>query len=63
MISESIMPQTDGFLKQRQVLRNVLEIDFAAHNISVKSYSGAIVLFDFEAAFQSLAHDMIWDTL
>ena len=52
-----------GFLKQRQMLRNVLDINFAAHKVSVRSRSGAIVLFDFKAAFPSLSHDMIWDTL
>ena len=52
-----------GFLKQRQMLRNVLEVDLAAQKISVKSRSGAIMLFDFRAAFPSLSHDMTWDTL
>jgi hypothetical protein len=45
------------------MLRNVLEIDAAAHKISVRSRAGAILLFDFTAAFPSLAHEMIWDTL
>jgi hypothetical protein len=52
-----------GFLKKRQLLRNVLEIDFAAHKVSIRSRSGAIILFDFKAAFPSLSHDMLWDTL
>ena len=52
-----------GFIKHRQMLRNVLEVDFAARKISVQSRSGAILLFDFSAAFPSLAHDMLWDTL
>jgi hypothetical protein len=45
------------------MLRNVLDIDLAAQKISIRSRSGAILLFDFTAAFPSLAHDMIWDTL
>ena len=52
-----------GFLKKRQLLRNVLDIDFAAHKVSIRSRSGAIILFDFKAAFPSLSHDMLWDTL
>jgi hypothetical protein len=45
------------------MLRNVLDIDFAAQQVSVRSKSGAMLLFDFTAAFPSLSHDMIWDTL
>lgn len=52
-----------GFLKDRKMLRNVLEIDAAAQKISFLSRSGAILLFDFAAAFPSLSHDMIWDTM
>ena len=52
-----------GFLKGRQMLRNVLEVDFASHKISIRSRSGAMILFDFKAAFPSLAHEMIWDVL
>ena len=52
-----------GFLKGRQMLRNVLIIDMAAQKISVRSKSGAILLFDFAAAFPSLSHDMMWDVL
>ena len=52
-----------GFLGGRQMLRNVLDIDFAAHKISVRSSSGAILLFDFAAAFPSMSHDFMWDVL
>jgi hypothetical protein len=44
------------------MLTNVLDIDWAAHQISLKSRAGAI-LFDFSAAFPSLSHDMLWDAL
>ena len=52
-----------GFLKGRHLLRNVLDVDFAAHKISVRSRSGAIILFDFAAAFPSVSHEMLWDAL
>ena len=52
-----------GFLRSRQMLKNVIEIDWAAHQISLLSGSGAIILFEFTAAFPSLSHEMIWDTL
>ena len=45
------------------MLRNILDVDFAAQKMSVRSRSGAVVLFDFRAAFPSLSHDMIWDVL
>eukprot|EP00973_Karenia_brevis_P074294 10322378-Karenia_brevis.AAC.1 len=45
------------------MLRNVLDIDFAAHRISLQSTTGAIILFDFRAAFPSLSHEFLWDAL
>ena len=45
------------------MLENILDVDWAAQKISVKSRSGAILLFVFSAAFPSLSHDLIWDTL
>ena len=52
-----------GFLRGRQMLRNVIDVDFAAQKISVRSTSGAILLFDFAAAFPSMSHDFMWDVL
>jgi hypothetical protein len=52
-----------GFLKGRQMLRNILDIDLAAQTISVNSTTGAILLFDFRAAFPSIDHNFMWDTL
>ena len=52
-----------GFIKGRHMLRNVLDIDFAGQQISIKHKRGAIILFDFRAAFPSMSHDFMWDTL
>ena len=52
-----------GFLPGRQMLRNILDVDFAAQKISVKTTKGAILLFDFKSAFPSMCHDFIWDAL
>ena len=52
-----------GFIKGRSMLRNILEVDFEAQCISAKSKAGGIVLFDFRAAFPSLCHDYLWETL
>ena len=45
------------------MLRNVLDIDFAGQKISIKHKRGAIILFDFRAAFPNMSHDFMWDTL
>ena len=52
-----------GFVAGRKMLRNVLEIDIAAQKSSVRSRSGAMLLFDFAAAFPSMSHDMMWEML
>jgi hypothetical protein len=62
-VASRISNAQKGFVKGRRMLRNVLEIDHAAQKISVTNKSGAILLFDFTAAFPSLAHDMMWDVL
>ena len=45
------------------MLTNVLDIDLAAQQVSIKHMRGAILLFDFKAAFPSVAHAMLWDVL
>ena len=52
-----------GFLPNRQLLANVIDVDFAAQTVSIKHSRGAIVLLDFRAAFPSIAHDYLWDVL
>ena len=52
-----------GLLMGRHMLRNVADVVFAAQKISISSRRGAIVLFDFKAAFPSLSHDYMWDAL
>ena len=45
------------------MLQNIIEIDEAAMRISLRHRHGALVLFDFEAAFPSLAHSYLWEAL
>ena len=52
-----------GFIKERYLLSNVVEIDWEAMKVSLRSARGAIILFDFQAAFPSVAHDYLWLTL
>lgn len=39
------------FISGCSLLRNVLDIDLAARKVSLKSNAGALILFDFRAAF------------
>lgn len=52
-----------GFLPGRSMLRSVLDVDFAAQKISLKSRAGAIILFDCQAGFPSMCHDFVWGAL
>ena len=52
-----------GFLTNRFLLQNVVDVDFEAMKVSLRSSNGAIVLFDFEAAFPPLNHSFLWATL
>ena len=47
-----------GFLKGRQILHNVLDIDHASHTLSIISQQAALLLFDFRAAFPFVSHDI-----
>ena len=46
-----------GFLKGRQMLHNVIQIDYDAMTVSLKRDRGMLVLFDFKAAFPSISHE------
>jgi hypothetical protein len=45
------------------MLSNVVDIDMEAMTVSLTSEKGAIVLFDFQAAFPSLSHEYLLDVL
>ena len=52
-----------GFLKGRVMLHNVLDIDWAAMTVSMKAEHGALILFDFKAAFPSVSHPFLKSSL
>ena len=52
-----------GFLKGRVMLHNVIDIDWEAMKVSLKHQNGALVLFDFKAAFPSVGHDFLINSL
>ena len=48
-----------GFLRGRQMLHNVLDIDWQSMCISLKCERGSLSLFDFKAAFPSVSHEFL----
>jgi hypothetical protein len=62
-VADWVSDMQRGFLHGRHMLRNILDIDLAAQKISVKTRAGAILLFDFRAAFPSMDHAFMWETL
>lgn len=58
-----VSPYQRGFVNGRYMLQNVLEIDFHSLRITMNRKKGAIVLFDFAAAFPSMDHQFMWDVL
>ena len=48
-----------GFIKGRSIIANLIDVDTEAMTISLKSDRGAIVLFDFSAAFPSISQEYI----
>ena len=48
-----------GFLKGRSMLHNIIDIDWESMTISLKKERGALVLFDFRAAFPSVSHPFL----
>ena len=52
-----------GFMKGRQIIENVLEVDYEYMKVCLNSDKGALILFDFTAAFPSVSHDYLWAAL
>ena len=52
-----------GFLKGRQMLHNILDIDWASMKVSLNNEHGSLLLFDFRAAFPSVSHSFLLQCL
>jgi hypothetical protein len=63
IFNEWVSPNQKGFLRSRSMLSNVLTVDHEAMKISLEQDTGAIVLFDFKAAFPSLERAFMLRTL
>ena len=50
-------------LKNRLIIENLVDIDYTANKIYLNSSKGALVLFDFKAAFPSISHKYMWAIL
>eukprot|EP00973_Karenia_brevis_P051119 7100166-Karenia_brevis.AAC.1 len=52
-----------AFLPGRPMIANVVDVDFESMRISLSCDRGALILFDFSAAFPSLSHQYMWSVL
>ena len=63
LLNPWISPQQQGFLGNRSILKNVLDIDFACMTTALTTNTGAVVLFDLASAFPSVSQTYIFNLL
>ena len=63
LLNSFISHHQQGFLKGRQMLNNVIDIDYYAMTVSLTSAKGAAIFFDFKAAFPSVSHKFLFESL
>ena len=63
LLNPWISPQQQGFLGNRSILKNVLDIDYAAMATALTNNHGGLVLFDFASAFPSISQSYMFDLL
>ena len=63
MIGPHVSNMQRGFLLGRSMLSNIIDVDYHSLRISLNSSHGALLLFDFEAAFPSLSHEYMFQVL
>ena len=59
--SVSILQQ--GFVVGRSILKNVVDIDCAAHKVAVKFKNGFILPLNIKTAFPNISQSYLWDSL
>ena len=57
------LPSQQGFLKGRSLLKNVVDIEYEAMKVSLQGPDGAMVLFDFRAAFPTVSQTYLHQVL
>jgi len=63
ILAKYICEMQQGFIKGRKLLNNVLDIDYNAMTVSLRCAKGALIFFDFKAAFPSISHSFLKDSL
>ena len=63
IFADWISDSQQGFIKGRSMLANVLNVVHQAQVTSLEQEQGAILLFDFKAAFPSLCHGYLFSVL
>jgi len=63
ILSKYVSLKQQGFIKGRQMLGNVIDIDFHSMRVSLTKESGAVIFFDFKAAFPSVSHKFLRESL
>ena len=63
LLNPWISPQQQGFLPNRSILTNVLDIDYAAMVTALSNNTGTLVLFDFASAFPSMSQAYMFNLL
>ena len=63
VVNKFVSEMQRGFLPDRSMLANVIDVDLQAMRISLQHPRGAVVLFDFASAFPSLSQEYMWQVL
>ena len=58
-----ILPRQQGFLSNRSIIRNLLQLDTASMITSLTQPAGACILLDFASAFPSISQDFLFEVL
>ena len=63
LLEQAISQWQQGFLPGRSLLRNVVNVDARMREVAYLAEDPAAIFYDFEAAFPSLAHDFLHQSL
>ena len=61
--SKSCRSEQRGFLTNRFLIENVIDIDFESRKLYLEGSDGAVILVDLAAAFPSMGHDYLFKVL
>ena len=61
--SKLCLPEQRGFLKNRFLIENVVDVDFESRKCYLRKGNGGLLLIDLAAAFPSLSHEYLFKVL